>query len=86
MILTKQHGRIEMDIELLKKKFTDEWLLIRVIAVNEQDQPTEGEIILHSKNRDEVYEAQKGLKGDLYIMYSGELPKKGFAVAFYGQG
>jgi len=73
-----------MDIELLKKKFTDEWLLIRVIAVNEQDQPTEGEIILHSKNRDEVYEAQKGLKEDLYITYSGELPKKGFAVAFYG--
>jgi hypothetical protein len=23
------------------------------------------------------------LKGDIYITYSGELPKKGFAVAFH---
>ena len=39
---------------------------------------------LHSKNRDEVYEAQKDLKEDFYITYSGELPNNGFAVAFYG--
>lgn len=73
-----------MDIELLKKQFPDEWLLIGVVAVNELDEPTEGEVILHSKNRDDIYESQKNIKGDLYLIYSGELPKKGFAVAFYG--
>ena len=46
--------------------------------------PLEGEVALHSKNRDEVYEAQKDLKEDFYITYSGELPNNGFAVAFYG--
>jgi hypothetical protein len=51
---------------------------------DEQDQRTEGEVLLHSKNRDEVYEAQKDLKEDLYITYSGDLAKKGFAVAFNG--
>lgn len=50
---------------------------------DDQDQPIEGEVILHSKSRDEIYDAQKDLKKDLYITYSGELPKKGFAVAFY---
>jgi hypothetical protein len=71
-------------MEGLKKKYKDEWLLIKITMTDEQDQPTEGEVLLHSKNRDEVYEAQKDLKEDLYITYSGELPKKGFAVAFNG--
>jgi hypothetical protein len=73
-----------MNIEEIKNKYRDEWLLIRVTLTNERDQPLEGEVALHSKNRDEVYEAQKDLKGDFYITYSGELPNKGFAVAFYG--
>jgi hypothetical protein len=73
-----------MEIEKIKKKYKDEWLLIRVTVADEKDQPMEGEVILHSKNRDEIYEGQKNLKEYLYITYSGEMPKKGFAVAFYG--
>jgi hypothetical protein len=55
-----------------------------VTAADEKDQPIEGQVILHSKSRDEIYEAQKNLKDYLYVTYSGEMPKKGFAVAFYG--
>lgn len=66
------------------KKYKNEWLLIKVMAVDNQGQPTEGEIISHSKNRDEIYDAQKKFKGDLYITYTGKMPKKGYAVAFYG--
>jgi hypothetical protein len=73
-----------VEIEKIKEKYKDEWLLIKITAADEKDQPIEGEVLLHSKSRDEVYEAQKDLKGDLYITYSGELPQKGFAVAFYG--
>lgn len=73
-----------MKIEVLKKRFKDEWLLIRITVVDDQDQPIEGEIVAHSKNRDEIYEAQRSLKGDIYLTYSGEMPKKGYAVAFYG--
>ena len=73
-----------MNIEELKKKYKDEWLLIKITIMDEQDRPTEGEVLLHSKSRDEIYEAQKDLKDDLYIKYSGELHKKGFAVAFNG--
>ncbi len=72
-----------MKIEELKKRYKDEWLLIKITMANEQDLPIEGEVLLHSKNRDEVYEAQKNLKEYLYITYSGEMPKKGFAVAFH---
>jgi hypothetical protein len=73
-----------MEIEKIKKKYKNEWLLIKITMADDKDQPIEGEVLLHSKSRDEVYEAQKDLKDDLYITYSGELPKKGFAVAFCG--
>jgi hypothetical protein len=73
----------EMNVEKIKEKYRDEWLLIKITAADERDQAVEGELILYSKNRDEVYEVQKGLKGDFYITYSGELPKKGFAAAFH---
>lgn len=72
-----------MNVEKIKEKYKDEWLLIKITAADERDQAIEGELILHSKNRDEVYEVQMDLKGDIYITYSGELPKKGFAVAFH---
>ena len=71
-------------IKDVMKKYKNEWLLIKVTVVDDQDQPAEGEIISHSKNRDEIYDAQKKFKGDLYITYSGKMPKKGYAVAFYG--
>lgn len=70
-----------MRIDKIKKQYKDEWLLIKVTVTDKLDRPTEGEVLLHSKNRDEVYEAQRDLKNDLYITYSGELPKKGFAAA-----
>ncbi|MDP2928286.1 MAG: hypothetical protein Q8N80_05775 [Candidatus Omnitrophota bacterium] len=73
-----------MEIKKIKRKYKNEWLLIKVTVADEKDQPIEGQVILHSKNRDEIYEAQKNLKDYLYVTYSGEMPKKGFAVAFYG--
>lgn len=73
-----------MKIEELKKRYKDEWLLIRITEVNEHDVPIEGEVLLHSKDRDEIYDAQRNMKDYVYITYSGEMPKKGFAVAFYG--
>jgi hypothetical protein len=76
--------RKEMNIEELKKRYKEEWLLVKITITDEQDRPIEGEVLLHSKNRDEIYEAQKNLKEYLYITYSGEMPKKGFAVAFNG--
>ena len=48
-------------------------------------QPTEVELIAHSKARDEIYEKQRELNKDIAIIYTGEIPKKGYAVAFNGQ-
>ena len=54
-------------IQEIKKKYKDEWVLVRVGKADEIDRPVEGEVIRHSKARDVVYEEQRRLKGDFLI-------------------
>ena len=72
------------NIKDIIKEYKDEWLLIKVLKTDELNRPMKGRLILHSKNRDEIYERQRELKDDLYIIYSGKIPKEGYAVAFNG--
>ena len=71
-----------MRVDEIKKKYRDEWVLIRVTKVDEFGVPIEGEVLAHSKSRDEIYEKQRQIKGDLAIIYTGEIPKEGYVVAF----
>ena len=73
-----------MEIEGIKQKHKDEWVLIRVTRTDKLNRPIEGELIAHSKSRDEIYAKMKKVKGHTYTLYTGEIPKKGYAVAFYG--
>ncbi|HLC69119.1 MAG TPA: hypothetical protein VJH24_04735 [Candidatus Bilamarchaeaceae archaeon] len=73
-----------MKMDEMKKRFEDEWVLAKVLELDELDQPKEVEVIAHSKNRDEIYDKQKKMKGFLAIFYTGEALEEGYAVAFYG--
>lgn len=47
---------------------------------------TEVKVIAHSRNRDDTYAAMRRSKGKYtYHFYTGKIPKKGYAVAFYGK-
>ncbi|AIG98400.1 hypothetical protein AFULGI_00016410 [Archaeoglobus fulgidus DSM 8774] len=70
-----------MKIDEIKKKYKDEWVLIKVLKVDEFGTPVKGEVIAHSKSRGEIYEKQRRMKGDLAIIYTGEIPKVGYALA-----
>lgn len=72
-------------VEEIKRKYREEWVLAEVIEEDEFGQPTEVEMIAHSKARDEIYDKQRELNKDIAIIYTGEIPKKGYAVAFNGQ-
>ncbi len=70
-------------VEEIKEEYEDEWILAEVIEENEQGEPTKVELIAHSKCRDEIYAALKDTKGEYTCQfYTGEIPKKGYAVAF----
>jgi len=76
-------GGERMKIEEIKKRYKDEWVLVEVLEEDALGQPTEVELIAHSKARDEVYDALKETKMKYTCQfYTGEIPKKGYAVAF----
>lgn len=74
-----------MRLEEIKEMFKDEWVLLRVLRTDALDQPAEGEVVAHSEERDEIYKLQREIEGDIALFYTGEIPKKGYAVAFYYQ-
>lgn len=60
----------------IKKSFRDQWVLIEVEKVDESFNILEGEVLAHSKDKDEVY--QKLLKirpKEFSIEYTGEVPE-----------
>ena len=72
-----------MKIGEIKKRYKDEWVLVEVLEEDELREPVEVELIAHSKSRDDTYEAMKKTKAkDIAHFYTGEIPKKGYAVAF----
>lgn len=75
-----------MTIEELKRAYHEEWVLAEVIEVNEEGTPKEVKVIKHSKSRDEVYQALREVEAGKHIctLYTGEIPKEGYAVAFHG--
>ena len=73
-----------MSIEDVKRTHKNEWVLVEVLEEDELNRPTRVRLITHSKNRDEIYEALERNKGYTFQFYTGEIPKKGYAVAFYG--
>ena len=71
-------------IEEIKERYKGEWVFVEVVDEDELGQPTEVELISHSKSRDETYEAMRKTKAqDIAHFYTGEIPKKGYAVVFY---
>ncbi len=73
-----------MRIEELKQKYKDEWVLVEVLEEDELNRPTNAKLIAHSKNRDDIYDKLSGVKSGKHVatFYTGEMPKKGYAVAF----
>ena len=66
----------------IEDKYRDEWVMIEVIEEDELENPTKAKVIAHSKSRDDIYDLLKDKTGDIGIFYAGEIPKKGYAVAF----
>lgn len=72
-----------MKIAEIKEKYKDEWVLLEVIKVDRSGELLEGDVLAHSRDRDDTYQAMKKRKWkDVAHFYTGEIPDKGYAVAF----
>ena len=72
-----------VNVEKIKKRYRDEWVLVEVIEEDELGQPIDVELIAHSKSRGDTYDAMRKTKAkDIAHFYTGEIPQKGYAVVF----
>lgn len=70
-------------IEDIKKRFRNEWLLIKVTEMDRSTtQSKKGILLFHSPNREEVYKKAISYKGLVLIDYSEDTLPKGYAAAF----
>jgi hypothetical protein len=74
-----------MRISEIEQLYKDEWVLVDVLKYDTLGRPVEGNVIAHSKNRDETYSIMKSTKSkDIAHFYTGKIPEKGYAVVFNG--
>ncbi len=69
------------DIEIIRKKFPKEWVLLANYGFNKMNCLAKGAIIAHSRTRDDIYQEQMKYKEALAIEYTGVIPKD-LAVMF----
>jgi len=66
-----------MKMKEIRKQYQDEWVLIEYSKLDDDLNVIEGEVIAHSPNKDEIYQAQMKLQGrSLAIEYLGEIPEQ----------
>ena len=66
-----------MRIEEIRKLYPDEWVLIEYSKLDDDLNVLEGEVIAHSPDKEEIYQAQMKLQGrSLAIEYLGEIPEQ----------
>jgi len=60
----------------IKKEFKDQWVLIEVEKVDESFNVVEGEVLAHSKDKDEVYKKLLQIRPkEFSIEYTGVVPE-----------
>ncbi len=65
-----------MKWENIKKTFKDQWVLIEVEKVDESFNVVEGEVLAHSKDKNEVYQKLLQIRPkEFSIEYTGDIPE-----------
>jgi len=79
---TYQGAMMEVDtIEQLKQKYPDEWIIVEVLEEDEKGNILDSRLVTHTKDKEEVLRINKEYKGYIYTFYTGEIPRKGHALA-----
>jgi hypothetical protein len=69
-----------LSFEEIQRRYPDQWVLIADVEVDEEMQVIRGEVLAHSSDRDEVYDALSMGKGrSLTLEYLG-IPPGDWAV------
>jgi hypothetical protein len=70
-----------LKISTINRKYRGQWLLLANCRLDEMNEPLDGIVVEHSKNRDKIYDSLKKYSESLCIYYAGHVPPKGVAYA-----
>jgi hypothetical protein len=75
-----------MKIAAIRETFVDEWVATEVLKVDKADVPLAGQVITHSPDKQEVYQAVKAYLVErptarTYIFFTGDPIPEGVGVA-----
>jgi len=75
-----------MKITAIREAFADEWVATEVLKVDKADVPLAGQVITHSPDKQEVYQAVQAYLGRrptarTFIFFTGEPIPEGVGVA-----
>ena len=66
----------EMTVQEMESQFDDEWVLIADPETDEHLHVLRGNVICHSKDRDEVYRRMVALRlPDYAVLFTGQMPE-----------
>lgn len=76
-------GKRVQTLSALKRRYPKEWLLLTDVTADELTRPVKGKLILHSKNRDDIYDRLSRVRAkSACVTYTGEIPKDLVVVFF----
>lgn len=65
----------QMTIQEIEAQFADEWILVEAPQTNEALEVSNGKVLHHSRDRDEVYRQAVALRlKRCAILYAGKIP------------
>lgn len=75
-----------MKIATIRDTFVDEWVAVEVFKVDKADVPVAGQVIAHSPDKQEVYQAVQAYlarhpTARTYIFFTGDPIPKGVGIA-----
>ncbi len=66
-----------MDFESLRKQYPNEWLLIEYEALDESLHVTQGHVLAHSPNKEDIYRLlEKSYGKNVTVEYTGPLDQE----------
>ena len=64
-----------LTLQEIEQKYPDEWMLIVDCELSENTELLSGRVVVHSKSREDIYDALIHYKGRIAIHSTREIPK-----------
>lgn len=66
----------KLSTKKIRSRYKDEWVLLLNPEISSETRIEAGEVVFHSKNREEVHKRLSNFKGNKAIVFTGKIPEE----------